>query len=184
MAEPFLGQIELFPYTFAPYTWTMCQGQLLSVSQYSALFSLIGTNFGGNGTSNFGLPNLQGQLAVGIGQLAGGSYYDMGETGGSATVALSTATIPPHTHALMANSAIGNNNIPQNQVLSKAEIPGAPPHGTAINLNLYLQAAPNQTLQQSSIVPVTGGGTAHPNMQPFLTLNTCIALSGVFPTRP
>jgi microcystin-dependent protein len=184
MAEPFLGQIELFPYTFAPYTWVNCQGQLLSVGQYSALFSLLGTNFGGNGTSNFGLPNLQGAVAVGQGQSASGTSYSMGQTGGGANIALTNNTIPPHTHALMANTGVGTNNVAQNQLLSQAEIPGASIRDPAVKINMYLQSPPNQTLAAASIVAVNGGGSPHNNMQPYLALNYCISLSGLFPTRP
>jgi microcystin-dependent protein len=183
MAEPFLGQIELFPYTFAPYSWVACQGQLLSIQQYTALFSLLGTNFGGNGTSTFGLPNLQGCVVVSQGQLSGGSVYDIGDVGGSANIGLSTNTIPPHTHSFPATTATASTASPAGATVGVAEGPGQGGRGTK-KIFLYNTAPPNMTLAAASIAPVTGGGTPHNNLQPFLVMGYYISTSGVFPTRP
>ena len=120
MAQPFLGQITVFPYNFAPYGWLDCAGQLLPISQYSALFSLLGTTYGGNGTSNFGLPDLQGRIPVGQGQLTGGSDYAMGEAAGAENVTLLITNMPAHSHGLGAIEVDGTTNNPSGKVLAKA----------------------------------------------------------------
>src|ERR1700744_2487072 len=108
MSTPFLGQITVFPYTFAPNGWADCAGQILPISQYAALFSLLGTQYGGNGTSTFGLPDLQGRIPLGQGQFQGGSLYDMGETGGVENVTLLQTSMPGHTHSLSATTVDGS----------------------------------------------------------------------------
>src|SRR5665213_4150966 len=120
MSEPFLGQITLYPYTFAPFGWMDCAGQLLPISQYSALFSLLGTNYGGNGTSNFALPNLQGMVTVGQGQLTGGSDYTMGEFAGSDTVTIIYSTMGAHNHSLGGTSVRGTLSAPVGAVFAAA----------------------------------------------------------------
>jgi microcystin-dependent protein len=180
MSEPFLGQIALFGFSFAPVKWATCQGQILPISQYTALFSLLGTNFGGNGTSNFQLPNLQGRVAVGMGTQPGGSTYDIGEEGGSESVQLTTGTMPRHTHSLSATTALGKTNTPANNtVLAQVA------EGTVANRNrgnIYNTGNTNSTLALTTI-GTAGGGLAHNNVQPSLALNYCIALEGVFPSR-
>jgi microcystin-dependent protein len=178
MTDHYLGQITVFPYNFAPAGWADCAGQLLPISQYTALFSLIGTYYGGNGTSNFALPDLQGRVPVRQGQLLGGSSYDIGEPGGQENVTLQANEIGTHNHTLGANTAHGSTNQPENAVLSTA-------HGPGVNGDrglLYNATPPNIALLPGA-VGVAGGNLPHNNVQPFLVLRYCIALNGVFPSR-
>jgi microcystin-dependent protein len=174
MADPFVAEIRIFPFNFAPSGWAFCDGQLMAISQNTALFSLLGTTYGGNGYSNFALPNLQGCAPMHPGQGPGLSLHDLGETGGSETVSLLESEIPSHSHALMADAAnSGQAHSPLNG--SYAKIPlGAPPayaaSGSPVNMN-------------ASAIATTGGGQPHNNMQPYLTLSFCIALQGVYPPR-
>lgn len=172
MADPFVAEIRIFPFNFAPKGWAFCDGQLLPISQNTALFSLLGTIYGGNGKSNFALPNVQGRSPMHPGQGPGLSLHDLGETGGSETVALLLSEIPLHNHAV--NAAGGDpaeSNNPQGNAMSRA------------NLNVYTN---NLTLTQmsSNTLAPAGGDLPHNNLQPYLTLNFCIALQGVFPPRP
>lgn len=180
MSEPFIGQITLFPYSFPPRGWADCQGQLLPISQYSALFSLLGTQFGGNGTSNFALPDLQGRVAIGQGNATGGSSYAIGEAGGVETVGLNSNSMGAHSHSLNAATSQGTTNAPAGAVLATVA-KGTP--RSADKGNIYNAAAPNTTLVTASVAPA-GGGLSHNNLQPTLTLRYCIALTGVFPSRP
>jgi microcystin-dependent protein len=179
MSEPFLGQITLFPYSFPPRGWADCQGQLLPISQYTALFSLLGTNFGGNGTSNFALPDLQGRAAVGQGTLPGGSTYDMGQLDGVEAVTITTANAA-HNHSLNATTSLGSTNAPAGAVLATA---AAGPLQARNKGNIYNAAAPNTGLVTATVQPA-GNGQAHNNVQPSLALRYCIALNGLFPSRP
>ena len=179
MSEPFLGQITAFPYSFPPNGWADCAGQLLPIQQYTALFSLLGTNYGGNGQTNFALPNLQGRVPVGQGSQPGGSTYSIGEASGEETVTLSAATMPGHSHGVSATTVHGTVNAPAGQLLSAAQ-QGAGP--TATRGNIYNTAAPDTSLTTASVSPA-GGNQPHNNLQPFLTLRYCIALQGVFPPR-
>jgi microcystin-dependent protein len=175
MSEPFLGQITLYPYTFAPYGWMDCAGQTLAVSQYAALFSLLGTYYGGNGTTTFQLPNLQGAVAVGQGPLPGGSDYVMGETGGSASVTITQNTMPAHRHTEAADSAPGRLNSPANAVPASTHIGQS-------KSDYYSASAQNTQLTGASLLPA-GGSVPHNNIQPTLALRYCISMSGAFPTR-
>jgi microcystin-dependent protein len=179
MSEPFVGQITVYPYTFPPNGWADCAGQLLPINQYSALFSLLGVQYGGNGTSNFALPNLQGMVPVGQGTLPGGSTYDMGEAAGSETVTITQSTMPNHSHSLSATTVHGTANPPGGQLLASVQkgTPFAPTKG-----NIYNTAAPDTTLTPGS-TGAAGGSQPHNNIQPFLVLRYCIALQGVFPPR-
>jgi microcystin-dependent protein len=176
--EPFVGQISIFGFNFAPRGWATCTGQIVSIQQYTALFSLIGTYYGGNGTSNFGLPNMAGQVPVGQGVMLGGQQYDMGETGGSASVALTGSEGPFHTHSLMTNAIVATANTAAGNVLSIPQKPGTPrpARGEIYNAN-------NIDTTLSSTTGPSGNSQPHPNMQPVLALNYCIALGGVFPPR-
>ena len=166
MAEPFLSEIRVFSFNFAPRGWALCNGQLLPINQNQALFSLLGTTYGGDGRVTFGLPDLQGRVPIHV-----GSGHTLGERAGEQAHTLSMAEMPTHTHAAQASAAAGTQNVPaNNMVLSQraAEIYRAPSSlapmvaGTLTNL---------------------GGSQTHPNMQPFRTLNFCIALQGIFPSR-
>ncbi len=172
MADPFVAEIRIFPFNFAPKGWAWCDGQLLPLSQNTALFSLLGTTYGGNGKSNFALPNLQGRAPMHPGQGPGLSLHDLGETGGSETVSLLESEIPAHSHGTSVSAADGTDQSPVGVKLatgmggiSQYAVPGAL---TQLSLN--------------SLTPA-GGDQPHNNMQPYLTFYFCIALQGVFPPR-
>lgn len=174
MADVFLGEIRIFACNFAPYGWAFCNGGLLPISQYTALFSLLGTSYGGNGTSNFGLPNFQGNAANSSGQGPGLSDYYLGETGGVSSVTLNTNQIPAHNHPVNCLKAGGDSNTPVNHSWAEYVV-GRGPN------NLY--APPNNTLMSHSAINVTGGNQPHNNMAPYLSLNFCIAMQGIYPSR-
>jgi len=163
MAEPFLSEIRIMSFVYAPKGWALCNGQLLPINQNQALFSLLGTTFGGDGRVNFALPNLQGRTPIHV-----GSGHTLGENGGEQAHTLSTAELPTHTHVLNATSNTGNTPLPSGNVL--ADSPS----------QLYAATA-NISLAPGSVASV-GGSQAHLNMQPFLTLSFCIALQGIFPS--
>jgi microcystin-dependent protein len=175
MANPFLGQLLLVGFDFAPYQWVPCSGQLLPISQYTALFSLLDVNFGGDGIRTFGLPNLQGNVAVGFGQGAGLTSYDLGETGGTTTVTLSADQTPAHTHTPQADSQLADQSSPASNSFARSTAG-----------NIYNNATPTPPLTQMNAAAISafnGGSGPHPNMMPFLALNWVIALVGVFPSR-
>jgi len=177
MADPFLAEIRIFPFNFAPTGWAFCNGQILPLSQNTALFSLLGTVYGGDGKSTFALPNLQGSAPIHPGQGPGLSLYDLGQTGGSQFVTLINSELPVHAHTVgMANASNGDSLTPVGCTWS------AVPSGRGF-LNTYHSGPPTATMLASLILP-TGGSQPHNNMQPYLTLNFCIALQGVFPQRP
>jgi microcystin-dependent protein len=172
MADPFVAEIRIYPFNFAPKGWAFCDGQLLPLSQNTALFSLLGTTYGGNGKSNFALPDLQGRAAMAPGQGPGLSLHDLGETGGSDTVSLLESEMPAHAHSLRADVL----DIADTNVVSAAASLALSASGT-----LY-QDASNASLAPEAVTPA-GGDQPHNNLQPYLTLNFCIALQGVFPPR-
>jgi microcystin-dependent protein len=173
MADPFVAEIRIFPFNFAPKGWAFCDGQILPLSQNTALFSLLGTTYGGDGKSNFALPNMQGNAPMHPGQGPGLSLHDLGETGGSETVSLLESEIPSHSHSMGAqNVALGGVVLP-----APTASLNRPASGNLFDTNTTLvQMDPN------SLAPA-GGDQPHNNMQPYLTLNFCIALQGVFPPR-
>jgi microcystin-dependent protein len=173
MADPFVAEIRIFAFQFAPKGWAFCDGQLLPLSQNTALFSLLGTTYGGDGKSNFALPDMQGNAPMHPGQGPGLSLHDLGETGGSQFVTLLESEIPTHSHNLMAQGAPADTNVPAND--SIARVVGATPY-------LPPAGAPLVSMAPNALAPA-GGGLPHNNMMPFLTLNFCIALQGVFPPR-
>lgn len=174
MADPFVAEIRIFPFVFAPTGWASCDGQLLPISQNTALFSLLGTTYGGNGKENFALPDLQGRAPMHPGQGWGLSLHDLGETGGSETVTLLESEIPSHTHALQAADLQDAGNL---QVGGPTRV-----FATSANGNAYNLAQSLVSMAPETIVPA-GGDQPHNNMQPYLTCNYCIALQGVFPPR-
>lgn len=185
MAEPFIGQIALFGFNFAPRNWALCQGQIMSIQQNAALFSLLGTNFGGNGTTNFGLPNLQGTVPAGQGTGVTGTVYYMGEVGGAPQVSLTVSTIPPHTHAMTAYASAATTNTLAAGTWPAQGHTGSKGSSHAVNTFAPTSSATAPTaLSPSSVSTVTGGGLPHNNMQPTLTANWCICLAGAFPARP
>lgn len=168
MADPFVAEIRIFPFNFAPKGWAWCDGQLLPLSQNTALFSLLGTTYGGNGKSNFALPDLQGRAPMHPGQGPGLSLHDLGETGGSETVTLLESEIPSHSHAVKTVNDSGLNFDPSNALVARASI-----------YNSTLSATP----MSMNVLAPTGGDQPHNNMQPYLTFYFNIALQGVFPPR-
>jgi microcystin-dependent protein len=171
MADPFVAEIRIFPFNFAPKGWAWCDGQLLPLSQNTALFSLLGTTYGGNGKSNFALPDLQGRAPMHPGQGPGLSLHDLGETGGSETVTLLESEIPAHSHAVNASAGDGNSQTPVGQKLA-----------TGIGIGQYAAPGPLIGLSPNSLAPA-GGDQPHNNLMPYLTFYFCIALQGVFPPR-
>ena len=177
MADPFVAEIRIFPFNFAPKGWAFCDGQLLPLSQNTALFSLLGTTYGGDGKSTFALPDLQGSAAMHPGQGPGLSQHFLGEQSGVETVTLLVSEIPVHAHSVgRALGDLGNSITPVNSVWAQA----AAGRGAAA---LYKDGAPTGQVNINSLA-ITGGGLPHNNLQPYLTLNFCIALQGVFPQRP
>ena len=172
MADPFVAEIRIFPFNFAPRGWARCDGQLLPLSQNTALFSLLGTTYGGDGKSNFALPDLQGRSPMHHGQGPGLSLHDLGETGGSETVSLLESEIPVHAHALRASVDPADLQAPApNRSLARST------SGFA-----YSTTIPNVAMAPEALAPA-GGDQPHNNMQPYLTFHFCIALQGVFPPR-
>ncbi|MGF6310578.1 microcystin-dependent protein [Bradyrhizobium sp. i1.8.4] len=176
MAEPYVAEIRIFPFNFAPKGWAFCNGQLLPISQNTALFSLLGTTYGGDGKSTFALPNMQGNAPMAPGQGPGLSLYDLGETGGSTSVTLLQTEIPLHNHLVN----VGTQDVADVQVPSLTRILGKSKDAFA-----YVPGSPAPSLTQmnAAMIGMTGGSQPHNNMQPYLTLNFCIALEGVFPPR-
>jgi microcystin-dependent protein len=173
MADPFLAEIRVFPFTFAPVGWAFCNGQLLPISQNTALFALLGTYYGGDGKSTFGLPDLRGRAPLHQGTGNGLSWHELGEMGGSETVTLLPSEMPAHAHGLRANTVdLADTNVPGPAAVFAQSAGGA----------LY-QATTDTQMAPDALV-VAGGAHPHNNMQPYLTLHFCIALQGVFPQRP
>ena len=177
--DPFLGQISQLGCNFAPQGWALCQGQLLSISQQTALFSLLGVNFGGDGRTNFQLPDLRGRAPVGFGQGPGLSTYNIGQSGGNETVSINSANYPAHSHTLFATASAATGNAPNGLFEAQGQDAGR----GAVNLALYSSSGTPTTLAPAALTAAAGGGQPHNNRQPYLALNFCIALQGIFPAR-
>lgn len=171
MADPFTAEVRIFPFNFAPKGWAWCDGQLMPIQQNTAIFSLLGTTYGGNGEGNFALPDLQGRAPVHPGQGPGLSLYDLGQTGGTETVSLLASEIPSHNHTLRAVNQYADVTTPSPTVALGEAAAGA----------AYADSA-NSALDGQALSPA-GGGQPHNNLMPYLTLYFCIALQGVFPPR-
>lgn len=171
MAEPFIGEIRMFGFNFAPSGWATCDGQLLSIAQNTALFSLLGTQFGGNGQTNFALPDLRGRVPLHQGQGPGLSPRTMGESSGSEAVTLLSSQLPAHTHPFTPPCSTDDPNAgsPKNNFPASV---GTPIYATTANGNMG-----------AGTTGPAGGSQPHSNLQPFLTVNFCIALQGIFPSR-
>jgi microcystin-dependent protein len=172
MSTPFLGEIRIFGFNFNPRGWAFCQGQLLAISQNTALFSILGTTYGGNGTSDFALPNLQGYVPLHSGQGAGLSQYFLGEVTGSQTVTLLTTELPAHAHAANCSSIDGDSADPIGNVPAKDALGGN---------NVFSNS--QDSLMSTGAISLAGNGLPHNNLQPYLAMNYCIAMLGVFPSR-
>lgn len=171
MAEPFLSEIRIMSFVFAPKGWALCNGQLLPINQNQALFSLLGTTFGGDGRVNFALPDLRGRTPIHV-----GSGHTLGERGGEQAHTLSIAELPTHTHVFNGSSAGASTNVPTNNLLARGQASNGNP------INYYDTASTNLAALNAGSITNTGGSQAHLNMQPFLTLSFCIALQGIFPS--
>ena len=187
MSEPFIGQIQPFGFNFAPRGWALCDGQLLPISQNTALFSLLGTTYGGDGKTTFALPDLRGRLPMHQGRGPGLSTRKIGQKGGSETVTLNVAQMPAHDHSgtgtvtgkVQANSGAGDTDNPAGNTLA-----------TLSRTNQYSTAGPNTAMHSDTVTgtgnfttSTAGGSQPHNNMQPYLVINWCIALVGLFPSR-
>jgi microcystin-dependent protein len=173
MSNQFVGQLQLVGFNFAPVQWAFAAGQLLPISQNTALFSLLGTQYGGNGTSNFGLPNLQGNCAIGQGSAPGLSTYDIGDTGGTTAVTLISSQMPSHSHASRGLTSRAEVTDPTNAAFGQSD-------GLAYSTASQPSLTP---LNPSALAPFNGGNQPHNNLMPYLSMNWIIALSGVFPSR-
>lgn len=173
MSTPFTGQLSLVGFNFAPYQWALAAGQLLPISQNTALFSLLGINFGGNGVHTFALPNLQGNVAVGQGSAPGLSTYEMGESGGTQVEHLDSSQIPAHSHSVMAKTSRSEGPIPTDAAFGKAA-------GNAYSNS----TSPTLTsMNAQALTGFNGGNQPHNNMMPFMAMNWIICLYGIFPPR-
>jgi microcystin-dependent protein len=170
MSEPYLGEIRMFAGNFAINGWQMCNGQLLSISQYAALFSILGTTYGGNGQTTFALPDLRGRVALHQGTGNGLPTYVTGEAAGSDTVTLISTQMPQHSHQINASTG-GNQVSPSNNY----------PGNEATPIKIYSATGPVQ--MNPAVVAISGGSQPHPNIQPFLCVTFLIAMVGIFPSR-
>jgi microcystin-dependent protein len=174
MSDQFVAEIRIFPFNFPPTGWAFCNGQLMPISQNTALFSLLGTTYGGDGKATFALPDLQGSVPMQPGQGQGLSLRDLGEMSGVESITLLQSEIPMHTHVLRASPEPGDNSVPSpNMALC-----------TSAGAFAYVGGSPNLAPAAIQELPQAGGGLPHNNMQPYLTLNFCLALQGIFPPRP
>ncbi|HLH90087.1 MAG TPA: tail fiber protein [Xanthobacteraceae bacterium] len=183
MAEPFLSEIRIMSFNFAPKGWALCNGQILPINQNQALFSLLGTRYGGDGRTNFALPDLRGRISLHMGSSGGGNHA-LGEKGGEVAHTLNISEMAAHTHlvnAIDASPAQGNaGHIPSNtRLLAQSQ---AIVNGNAQDVQLYVPTNPSKSFAAGSVNP-SGGSQPHQNQQPFLALNFCIALQGIFPSQ-
>jgi microcystin-dependent protein len=169
VTNPFLGEVRSFGFGFAPKNWALCNGQLLSIQQNAALFSLLGTMYGGNGVNNFALPNLQSRVPM---HRSNDGTYVQGALGGTEQVTITNATMPAHNHFLVGNTTTANLRVPTGVLAT-----------SAVATNFYYSPATNLSTLNPASIGMTGGGVGHSNLQPYLVINYCIALSGIFPSR-
>ena len=170
MAQPYVGEIRIFAGNFAPAGWMFCAGQLLPISENETLFQLIGTTYGGDGQSTFGLPDLSGRLPIHFGQGSGLSNYVLSQTGGVEEVTLTVNQMASHSHPLLATSGIGNQSSPANQVTSQSP-----------QIQLYIQDVPDANMAAAAVAS-TGGSQPHTNFMPYICINYIISLFGIFPS--
>jgi len=181
VSDQFLAEIRIFPFNFAPTGWALCNGQLLPISQNTAVFSLLGVNYGGNGTSNFSLPNLQGSAPMHWGQGPSLADHYIGESSGAESVTLISSEMPAHVHTLYAVEANGSTSTAAGNALAK---PGKKVGPVTKPINQYTPYTAQAAVSMAPLALYPAGGSLpHNNLQPYLTLNFCIALTGIFPAR-
>jgi microcystin-dependent protein len=180
MSDQFVAEIRIFPFNFPPTGWAFCDGQLMPISQNTALFSLLGTTYGGDGKSTFALPDMQGNAPMQPGQGQGLSLRDLGEIGGEPSVTLLQTEIPLHNHSFAASTATPTATTAAGNQLAKG-LGGSKTQSNVVKV--YSAGAPNTSMSPQS-TSVSGGSQPHNNLMPYLTLNFCIALQGIFPARP
>ncbi len=171
MAQPYIGEIRMFGGSFAPAGWAFCNGQTLAISENDALFTLIGTTYGGDGQETFNLPDLQGRVPVHMGSLPGGGTYTIGEEGGVESVNLTLQQIPNHNHSFLASTGPGTAPTPVGNIV-----------GESVSLNTLIQDTPGAAMNAAAITG-TGGSQPHENMQPYLCISFIISLFGIFPSQ-
>jgi microcystin-dependent protein len=171
MSDPFVGEIRMFGFDFAPQGWAQCNGQLLPIDQNTALFSLLGTTYGGDGRITFGLPDMRSRVPVGQGQGPGLSSYAEGQAGGAETVTLTAAQMPGHTHPVKASSSAAGSDQPEGRALARSAS------------HIYTARPDASTVMNADMLGDAGSGQPHDNIQPYLAVNFCIALAGIFPSR-
>lgn len=176
MADQFVGEIRIVGFNFAPTGWALCNGQLMPISQNTALFSLLGTTYGGDGKTTFALPNLQGMAPLQAGQGPGLSLYDLGQSGGESSVTLLTSEMPIHNHVVSARSGSGDVDNPSAATWCSAHVGKTP-------LNMYSATVGSGPVMNAVAIGPAGGNLPHNNMPPYLTINFIIALQGIFPPR-
>jgi microcystin-dependent protein len=176
MSDNFIGEIRIVPFNFAPHGWAMCNGQLLPISQNTALFSLLGTFYGGDGKSTFALPNFQGRAPINIGQGPGLSPYVIGQAAGETAVTLLQTEIPSHTHTVAAYAGNGDLDNPAGKAWATSHMGKTP-------INIYNNSAGTATYMNPVAFALAGGSQPHNNLPPYLTLNFVIAMTGIFPSR-
>jgi microcystin-dependent protein len=171
MSEPFVGEIRMFGFGFAPQGWALCNGQLLPINQNQALFSLLGTTYGGDGRITFAVPDLRSRVPVGQGQGPGLSSYAEGQAGGAETVTLAVSQMPGHTHPVKASSSAAGSDQPEGRALARSAS------------HIYTAGPDASTVLNAGMLGDAGGSQPHDNIQPYLAVNFCIALAGIFPSR-
>lgn len=180
-SDPFIGEIRIFGFDFPPMDWALCDGTLLSVTQYAVLFSVLGTRFGGNGTTNFALPNLIGRVPLGV-RSNTVPKYRIGDSGGQTDVTLDRpGLLPSHSHAFMATTVSGTTATATGSMLAMG---GASSKSQSVGATFYSPNPDAATAMSPNALSQSGNGLPHTNMQPYLVLNFCIALRGIFPSRP
>jgi microcystin-dependent protein len=173
MSDPYIGEVRMFGGNFAPRGWSFCDGSLLSISEYETLYTLLGTTYGGDGQTTFGVPDLRGRLPIHAGAAPGGSTYTLGESAGSETVTLTTAQLAAHSHALMASASPADGADPTSNVLAGSD-----------SQNFYGPANPDKAAAMNpGFVTSTGGSQPHDNMQPYLCVTFIIATEGIYPSQ-
>lgn len=185
--EPFIGEIRPLPFNFAPVGYLLCDGSLLSIAQYETLYSVIGTIYGGDGVQSFALPNIKGNVLVSLGQLAGGSNYKIGQTGGVTSETLTGQEMPQHSHGSQGAAIEGVGKLTKVPTASKSYLSNVvakptPDSATGAVGRGYSNTGANKALAAGTLT-VSGGSQPHENMMPFLVINYCIAIQGIYPSR-